>query len=112
MHYTASMRQILVAAFAITLSGAEFNGVEFSKPGGISLTLDANIPDGKGPFPTVIIVHGGGWINGNQRTYVTPLFEPLTKTIPASRKRQTSSLRMDGTSTASGQMLPCQTWHG
>lgn len=53
--------------------------IEFAKPGGVSLTLDAYVPEGKGPFPTVIIVHGGGWVNGTKTSYVPPLFEPLTK---------------------------------
>jgi acetyl esterase len=53
--------------------------IEFAKPGGVSLTLDAWVPDGKGPFPTVIIVHGGGFARGDKTTYVPPLFEPLTQ---------------------------------
>ena len=53
--------------------------IEFSKPGGVSLTLDAYVPPGPGPFPTAIIVHGGGWVNGTKTTYVPPLFPPLTK---------------------------------
>jgi len=53
--------------------------IEFARPGGVSLTLDAWVPDGKGPFPTVIVVHGGGWVNGTKQTYVTPLFEPLSQ---------------------------------
>lgn len=43
------------------------------------LKLDAYIPKGRGPFPAVIIVHGGGWEAGNKVTYVTPLFEPLSR---------------------------------
>ncbi len=53
--------------------------VEFPKAGGVSFSLDASIPEGKGPFPAVIIVHGGGWRNGDKQTFVKPLFEPLTK---------------------------------
>ena len=53
--------------------------IEFAKPDGVSLTLDAWVPDGKGPFPTVIIVHGGGFARGDKQTYVPPLFEPLTQ---------------------------------
>jgi len=53
--------------------------IEFAKPGGVSLTLDAYVPEGKGPFAAVIIVHGGGWVNGTKTTYVPPLFEPLSK---------------------------------
>lgn len=63
---------------AATAFAEDRNDIEFAKPGGVSLTLDAHVPDGKGPFPTIIIVHGGGWEAGTKRTYVTPWFEPLT----------------------------------
>jgi acetyl esterase len=43
------------------------------------LKLDAYVPPGKGPFPAVIIAHGGGWEAGDKVTYVTPLFEPLAR---------------------------------
>lgn len=51
--------------------------IEFAKPDGVSLTLDAYVPDGAGPFPAVIIVHGGGFTRGDKQTFVPPLFEPL-----------------------------------
>ena len=50
--------------------------IEYSRPDGIPLLLDAAIPDGKGPFPAAIIVHGGYWVEGSKTTYVGPL-EPL-----------------------------------
>jgi acetyl esterase/lipase len=43
------------------------------------LKLDSYVPKGPGPFPAVIIAHGGGWEAGDRVTYVTPLFEPLAK---------------------------------
>jgi acetyl esterase len=43
------------------------------------LTLDGWIPPGPGPFPAVVIMHGGGWEAGDRVTYVTPMFEPLAK---------------------------------
>lgn len=43
------------------------------------LKLDAYVPRGRGPFPAVIIAHGGGWEAGDKVTYVAPLFEPLAK---------------------------------
>lgn len=43
------------------------------------LGLDAYVPKGRGPFPAVIVVHGGGWEAGDKVTYATPLFEPLAK---------------------------------
>jgi len=53
--------------------------IEFAKPDGVSLTLDAFVPDGAGPFPTCILVHGGGWTKGDKTTFIKPLFEPLSK---------------------------------
>ncbi len=43
------------------------------------LSLDAYVPQGRGPFPAVIIAHGGGWEAGDKVTYATPIFEPLAK---------------------------------
>lgn len=54
-------------------------GIEYTRIGEAPLLLDASIPEGKGPFPAVIIVHGGGWIGGHREYSVQPLFEPLTK---------------------------------
>jgi alpha-L-fucosidase 2 len=59
---------------------AEFKtDVEFAKVDGVSLTLDAHVPDGAGPFPTVILVHGGGFVRGDKQSYIKPIFEPLTQ---------------------------------
>jgi acetyl esterase len=52
--------------------------VEYSRPEGISLRLDASVPDGGGPFPAAIIVHGGGWLRGDRKIDVAPLFKPLS----------------------------------
>ncbi|HEY2944504.1 MAG TPA: alpha/beta hydrolase [Vicinamibacteria bacterium] len=43
------------------------------------LKLDAWTPSGRGPFPAVILAHGGGWEAGDKVTYITPLFEPLAR---------------------------------
>ncbi|HLQ44638.1 MAG TPA: alpha/beta hydrolase fold domain-containing protein [Planctomycetaceae bacterium] len=53
--------------------------IEFAKAGDVSLTLDAFMPDGAGPFPTCILVHGGGFTKGDKQSYIKPLFEPLSK---------------------------------
>ncbi len=53
--------------------------IEFAKPDGISLTLDAFVPDGPGPFLTCILVHGGGFTKGDKTTFIKPLFDPLSK---------------------------------
>jgi len=53
--------------------------VEFAKVGDVTLTLDAFVPEGAGPFPTCILVHGGGFVRGDKQTYIKPLFEPLSQ---------------------------------
>lgn len=69
----------LLASLALPLHAELKTDIEFAKVGDVSLTLDANVPDGAGPFPTVILVHGGGFMRGDKTSYIKPLFEPLTK---------------------------------
>src|ERR1044072_2875663 len=52
--------------------------IEYAAPGGESLKLDAHIPEGKGPFPAIVLVHGGGWTAGHKTVnFVQPLFSLL-----------------------------------
>lgn len=53
--------------------------LEYSRAGGESLRLDACVPDGKGPFPAVILVHGGGWSSGDKTKSVDALLAPFSK---------------------------------
>jgi acetyl esterase len=53
--------------------------IPYSRPDGRDLLLDAYVPEGKGPFPAVIIVHGGGWEAGDRITYISPVFVPLAQ---------------------------------
>lgn len=80
MHRPAATRLAAAALLWSTplLAGLQTD-IEFARAGGEILTLDAYVPDGRGPFPAVIIVHGGGWEAGTKTTYVPPLFEPLSK---------------------------------
>lgn len=36
-------------------------GLVYSRNCGNALTLDAYVPEGRGPFPAVLVIHGGGW---------------------------------------------------
>lgn len=78
------MRILFALLFAVALSGATYKvepDVEYSHPGDVSLKLDAHIPEGKGPFAAVILVHGGGWTAGHKTVnFVTPLFPVLDQT--------------------------------
>jgi pectinesterase len=53
--------------------------IEYAQAGGESLKLDAFTPAGKGPFPAVIFVHGGGWSGGDKLGGNDPLFAPLAR---------------------------------
>jgi acetyl esterase len=70
---------VLVLALALPGWAAVQKDIEYRNIDGKKLLLDVSVPDGDGPFPAVIIVHGGAWNKGDQRSFVTPLFEPLTK---------------------------------
>jgi acetyl esterase len=88
MHFSSRLRAALVPVFLMAAflmstmdmraGGKVYSDVEFSRPGGYSLKLDAHIPEGDGPFPAVVIVHGGAWVTGDRRRSVEPLFEPLS----------------------------------
>ena len=69
----------MTLAWSATLSGAPVDqtGVPFASPDGKQLLLDLHIPDGPGPFPTAILVHGGGFDAGHRDTNVHPLFDVL-----------------------------------
>ena len=72
---------VLVAALSGRVTFAEDKtDIEYGKAGDQSLRLDAHVPDGPGPFPVVLIVHGGGWGAGDKRKDITIFFEPLAKT--------------------------------
>lgn len=70
-----------------SLGGAELRrDIEYGRAGDAALLLDASVPDGEGPFPIAILLHGGGWSGGdksgrdpkNPGADVYPWFEPLT----------------------------------
>jgi alpha-L-fucosidase 2 len=42
--------------------------------------MDANLPAEPGPFPAVVVIHGGGWEAGDKLTYVSPVLSLLSRT--------------------------------
>ena len=66
----------LCAAIAV-LVPTDQKGIEYAKPGGHALLLDVHVPDGPGPFPAAILVHGGGFDAGSRATNMLPTFQPL-----------------------------------
>ena len=73
--------RFLAALFgAATLFGAALDqkDVVYAQPDGRPVKLDLHVPDGTGPFPAAILIHGGGFDEGSKSTNPRPLFEPLT----------------------------------
>ena len=67
----------LYATIVATAPASDQKGVEYGKPGGHALLLDLHVPDGPGPFPAAILVHGGGFDGGSRATNMSPTFQPL-----------------------------------
>jgi alpha-L-fucosidase 2 len=70
---------ILVITFVAAAHADVQKDIEYGKAGDVSLLLDASVPDGAGPFPVAILVHGGGWSGGDKARDIDVLFDPLTK---------------------------------
>src|SRR5271157_4709575 len=70
---------ILALACAATLAAAPLDqkDVEYTHPGGKPVLLDLHVPDGPGPFPAAILVHGGGFDGGSKSTNMRPVFDLL-----------------------------------
>ncbi len=64
---------------AATASALPLQTLEYARPAGVPLYMDVSIPAGSGPFPAAIVIHGGGWVRGDRRLDVAPLFKPLEK---------------------------------
>jgi acetyl esterase len=76
------MTHLLRLAIPLMLSAHLFGepvqrDIEYGRAPNGPLLMDVSVPEGKGPFPAVIIVHGGGWIGGDRQFSVEPLFTPL-----------------------------------
>jgi acetyl esterase/lipase len=78
---------LLSGRFVSAGYGAELSkDVEYGRAGDEPLLLDVSVPEGEGPFPVAILVHGGGWSGGDKANVgfegksadISPWFAPLT----------------------------------
>ena len=72
---------LLAFAFASTHASADSRwcpDIDYSQADGETLRLDASIPEGNGPFPIAILIHGGGWGGGDKAADFGALSKPLT----------------------------------
>ena len=53
--------------------------IVYAQVGGTDLMMDVALPASHDPTAAVIIVHGGGWVRGDRRVDVRPLFQPLSE---------------------------------
>jgi acetyl esterase/lipase len=70
---------LLIGIGAASALGNVKTDVEYGKVGDVSLKLDVNVPDGDGPFPVAILVHGGGWSTGDKAGLFHIPTEALTR---------------------------------
>jgi acetyl esterase/lipase len=68
-----------LAAFCLIGSGhlsAEIvveENLTYGKGGDTELKLDLARPQGEGPFPAIVFIHGGGWYQGGRQAYRTQI---------------------------------------
>ena len=83
-----TMKSLLAAATVLiwvcAASAERHTDIEYAQVAGESLKLDLYVPDGAGPFPAVILVHGGGWTAGDKsggprKALIAPMHEPLER---------------------------------
>ncbi|MFA5293591.1 MAG: alpha/beta hydrolase [Phycisphaerae bacterium] len=70
---------LILNIFSIVMAENMQTNIEYGRVGDEALLLDVNSPNGDGPFPIVLIVHGGGWVRGDKQGDEKVLFEPLTE---------------------------------
>jgi alpha-L-fucosidase 2 len=79
-----SLTVVFLLSLSVSLRAELQTDVEYGRVAGECLKLDAWVPDGQGPFPAVILVHGGGWTAGDKsggpkKALIAPMQEPLQR---------------------------------
>jgi len=70
---------VLGVLLAFGVYAVDLKDVEYARPQGKPVFLDLHVPEGAGPFPAAILVHGGGFDEGSKSTNVRPLFDVLAE---------------------------------
>ena len=70
-------------SFKAMLDNAEAEVLEdnitYGKAGDTELKLDLARPEGDGPFPAIVFIHGGGWYQGNRQSYRSEIQEVASR---------------------------------
>ena len=68
---------LATAAAALVAAPIDRKDVAYTRPRGKEIMLDLHVPEGDGPFPAAILIHGGGFDSGSRVRNVAQLPEPL-----------------------------------
>jgi alpha-L-fucosidase 2 len=69
---------LLLCIYASASAMSLKTDIEYANAGGEKQLLDIYEPNGIGPFPAVIVVHGGAWIGGDKQGDEKIFAQPLT----------------------------------
>lgn len=69
---------VVIVTCQICVAAEVHRDLEYANIDGQSLKLDVSVPDGEGPFPVAILIHGGGWSGGDKTHVHVPPTEPFT----------------------------------
>jgi len=69
----------LLLVIGPSLFGETKADIEYGRADGVPLLLDAYLLDGKGPFPSILFVHGGGFTGGDKKPNPKALFGLVTQ---------------------------------
>jgi len=78
--HTIALRSVTLGvslALAACVTGGQPVQVPTARPGQVMLTGSYSVPEGKGPFPAVVLLHGG--CNLNSETHVIDFQDDLAK---------------------------------
>lgn len=66
MNLRKSIFLLAIGCAAALAADIDQKDVEYGHPGSKALLLDLHVPDGPGPFPAAILIHGGGFDQGSK----------------------------------------------
>src|SRR5437773_11318000 len=66
---TSMVKRLIVLILTVSLYPAAETkqDIQYGMADNVPLLLDAYILDGPGPFPTIVYVHGGGFVGGDKK---------------------------------------------
>jgi alpha-L-fucosidase 2 len=70
---------VVLALAGLSSRADEKLDLTYGTAAGEDLKLDLSVPEGPGPFPVCILVHGGGFEKGDKQQQPRHLFEPLAE---------------------------------